>query len=100
IGMIIATVAAIIIQSIANLGTVDDPESPDPLGWNLAAPELPDQIAALPDFSLIGAFYLFGAFERVGVLAAVMLVFTLVFTKFFDALGSMSGLARSVWLQI
>jgi len=99
IGMIIATVAAIIIQAIAKLGTVDDPENPDPLGWNLAEPELPDQIAALPDFSLIGAFDLFGAFERIGVLAAVMLVFTLVFTNFFDAMGTMTGLARSAGLQ-
>src|SRR5699024_11636297 len=47
-GMIIATVAAIIIHSIANLVTVDDPEGPVPLGGNLAAPELPYPIVALP----------------------------------------------------
>ncbi len=99
IGMIVATIAAIIIQSVAKLGTIDDPVNPDPLGWNLAAPELPSQIAALPDFSLIGAFDLFGAFERIGILAAVMLVFTLVFTNFFDAMGAMTGLARSAGLQ-
>ncbi|MCU1444716.1 NCS2 family permease, partial [Cryobacterium sp.] len=36
----------------------------------------------------------FGAFERIGVLAAVMLVFTLVFTNFFDAMGTMTGLSN------
>ncbi|MGV7636979.1 NCS2 family permease, partial [Mycobacterium kansasii] len=78
----------------AKLGTVGDPSHPDPKGWTLSAPELPGQIVALPDFSLIGQFDLFGAFERVGALAATMLVFTLVFTNFFDAMGSMTGLAR------
>lgn len=99
IGIVIATVVAIIIQAFANLGTVDDPENPDPLGWNLAAPEVPEQIVALPDFSLIGAFDLFGAFERIGLLSATMLVFTLVFTNFFDAMGAMTGLARNAGLH-
>jgi AGZA family xanthine/uracil permease-like MFS transporter len=36
----------------------------------------------------------FGAFERIGILAAVMLVFTLVFTNFFDAMGTMTGLSN------
>lgn len=99
IGIIIATVVAMIVQSFANLGTVDDPENPDPLGWHLSEPTIPDQIVALPDFSLIGAFDLFGAFERIGLLAATMLVFTLVFTNFFDAMGTMTGLARNAGLH-
>ena len=99
IGIIVATILAMIIQAFAKLGTVGDPVSPDPKGWNLAAPEIPAQVVALPDFSLVGAFDLFGAFERIGVLAATMLVFTLVFTNFFDAMGTMTGLARSAGLQ-
>lgn len=99
IGMVVATVLAIVIQAFAHLGTVGDPENPDPQGWNLGAPELPGQIVALPDFSLVGAFDLFGAFERIGMLAAVMLVFTLVFTNFFDAMGTMTGLARNAGLS-
>jgi AGZA family xanthine/uracil permease-like MFS transporter len=99
IGMIVATIAAIIIQAFAKLGTVGDPVSPDPKGWNLSAPEIPKQILALPDFSLIGAFDPIAAFQQVGVLAATMLVFTLVFTNFFDAMGSMTGLARQAGVQ-
>ena len=99
IGIIVATIAAIIIQAFAKLGTVGDPVDPDPLGWNLSAPEFPQQVVALPDFGLIGAFDLVGGFQQIGVLAATMLVFTLVFTNFFDAMGSMTGLARSAGLQ-
>lgn len=99
IGMIVATIVAMVIQAFAKLGTVGDPVNPDPVGWNLSAPEIPGQILALPDFSLIGAFDLVGSFERIGVLAATMLVFTLVFTNFFDAMGAMTGLARSAGLQ-
>src|SRR5690625_1061457 len=63
IGMAVATVIAMIIQAFAELGTVDDPVDPDPLGWNLSAPELPGQIVAVPDFGLLGAFDLFGSFR-------------------------------------
>ncbi|MET9326687.1 NCS2 family permease [Tsukamurella sp. NPDC003166] len=94
IGMIVATLIAIVVQHFAKLGTVGDPHHPDPKGWNLSAPELPSHVVALPDFGLIGQFDLVGAFERIGALSATMLVFTLVFTNFFDAMGSMTGLAR------
>lgn len=60
-------------------------------------PELPSQIVSLPDLSLIGQVS-FGSFERIGVLAATMLVFTLVFTNFFDAMGTMTGLSREAGL--
>ncbi|MDF2994243.1 MAG: transporter, partial [Microbacterium sp.] len=38
------------------------------------------------------------SFGRIGVLAALMLVFTLVFTNFFDAMGTMTGLSREAGL--
>src|SRR5690606_34709775 len=43
-------------------------------------------------------FDLFGSFARIGALAATMLVFTLVFTNFFDAMGTMTGLAKNAGL--
>jgi AGZA family xanthine/uracil permease-like MFS transporter len=45
--------------------------------------------------SLVGEFS-FASFGRIGILAAVMLVFTLVFANFFDAMGTFTGLAREV----
>ena len=51
----------------------------------------------MPDLSLVGAFSL-DSFGRIGILAAVMLVFTLVFTNFFDAMGTFTGLSRQAGL--
>lgn len=94
IGIVATTVLAVIVEAVFKLGSSVD----NPKGWNLNTPSLPDQIISLPDFSLVGAFN-FGAFERIGVLGATMLVFTLVFTNFFDAVGTLTGLTREAGLQ-
>jgi len=51
-------------------------------------------IVSLPDLSLIGAVDFSFDLSKVGVLALVMIVFTLVFSNFFDAMGTMTGLAE------
>ena len=56
-------------------------------------PALSGSPFAMPDLSLVGDFSL-DSFGRIGVLAAVMLVFTLVFANFFDAMGTFTGLSR------
>lgn len=91
IGIVATTVIAIILEGIFKVGPS---LGENPNAWNLNAPQLPDGIVALPDLSLIGQVSLIGAFERVGFLAAVMFVFTLVIMNFFDAMGTMTGLAR------
>ena len=94
IGIVVTTVIAVVVEAIFHLG--ESFKNPD--GWSLNAPVLPSGIVSLPDFSLIGQVSL-GSFERIGVLAAIMLVFTLVFTNFFDAMGTMTGLAYEAGLQ-
>lgn len=91
IGIVGTTVIAIILESIFKVGPS---LGENPNAWNLNAPALPEGIVAMPDLSLVGQVSLFGAFERVGFLAAVMFVFTLVIMNFFDAMGTMTGLAR------
>jgi len=49
---------------------------------------------ALPDLSLVGAVDFGFDFAKVGFVALLMFVFTLVFTNFFDAMGTMTGLAK------
>lgn len=90
IGLVVGTVLAIIVEATMHLG----PSIDNPAGWNLTVPALPESLVALPDFSLVGAIDPLGAFSRVGPLAALMLLLTLVFMNFFDAMGSMTGLAR------
>ncbi len=93
IGLVVTTALAVIFEAIWPSGPMFAGETFNPLGWNLQTPKLPESLVAAPDLSLVGAFN-FGAFERIGLLAAVMLIFTLVFTNFFDAMGTMTGLAK------
>lgn len=94
IGLVAGTVLAVIVEAIWDLGSAQD----KPGGWGLSVPQLSGSPFALPDLSLIGEFSLAGSFERIGILAAVMLVFTLVFANFFDAMGTFTGLSREAGL--
>lgn len=95
IGIAATTVIAAIVEGIWHFGASSDS---NPNGWHLNAPVLTGQLVSVPDLSLIGNVDVFGAFGRIGTLAALMLVFTLVFTNFFDAMGTMTGLAKSAGL--
>src|SRR5690606_2906780 len=55
-------------------------------------------IMSLPDLSLIGAVDFGFDLSKVGFIALVMFVFTLVFSNFFDAMGTMTGLANEAGL--
>ncbi len=50
----------------------------------------PSDIVASPDFSLIGAFDL-GAFDKLGVAVALLWVFSLMLSDFFDTMGTLVG---------
>ncbi|WP_022890299.1 NCS2 family permease [Agromyces italicus] len=94
IGIVVTTIIAIIAQALLKLG----PSFEDPNGWHMTIPELPTALFTVPDFGLVGQFDVFGAFGRIGALSATMLVFTLVFSNFFDAMGTMTGLAKNAGL--
>ncbi|MFF3026790.1 NCS2 family permease [Microbacterium sp. NPDC057944] len=94
IGIVASTVLAIIAQAIFKLG----PSFENPGGWHMTIPEIPTALVTIPDFGLIGQFDLLGSFGRIGALSATMLVFTLVFSNFFDAMGTMTGLAKNAGL--
>jgi adenine/guanine/hypoxanthine permease len=93
IGLITGTVVAVIVEAVWHLG----PGTENPGGWGLSVPTLSGSPFAVPDLSLVGAFSL-DSFGRIGILAAVMLVFTLVFTNFFDAMGTFTGLSKQAGL--
>jgi AGZA family xanthine/uracil permease-like MFS transporter len=98
IGILVTTAIAILAEALLKIGPSFTADGPNPAGWSLNVPTLPESIVAIPDLGLIGAFN-FGAFERIGALAAIMLVFTLVFTNFFDAVGTLTGLTKEAGLQ-
>jgi len=94
IGIVVTAVIAVIVEAIANAGPSFVDGQPNPTGWSLAVPVLPEGFGGLPDLSLVGAVDMVGAFTRVGVLAASLLVFTLVLANFFDAMGTMTALGK------
>ncbi len=51
-----------------------------------------------PRLSLLGAVDFGFDIGKVGIVALIMLVFTLVFSNFFDAMGTMTGLAKEAGL--
>ncbi len=93
IGLLCGTVIAIVVEAIWHLGSAVE----HPGGWGLSVPRLTGSPFAMPDLSLLGAFT-FDSFGRIGALAAITLVFTLVFANFFDALGTLTGLSRAAGL--
>jgi AGZA family xanthine/uracil permease-like MFS transporter len=97
IGLVTGTVVAVVVEAIWNIGPKFAGDEVNPGGWGLSVPELPASLVSVPDLSLVGQIS-FGSFERIGVLAALMLVFTLVFTNFFDAMGTMTGLSKEAGL--
>ncbi|MET4426725.1 MULTISPECIES: NCS2 family permease [unclassified Mycolicibacterium] len=94
IGLVAGTVIAVVIEAIWHLGSAAE----RPGGWSLSVPTLSGSPFAVPDLSLVGEFS-FASFGRIGILAAVMLVFTLVFANFFDAMGVFTGVSREAGLS-
>ncbi|MBT2390384.1 MULTISPECIES: NCS2 family permease [Streptomyces] len=89
ISIVVMTVVAIVINEIAGIA---------PLAWGLTVPSVPDDIVAAPDFGLVGSFSLFGAFEQIGVVTIVLLVFTLILSDFFDTMGTVVGISSEAGL--
>ena len=93
IGLVAGTLVAVVIEAIWHLG----PAVERPGGWGLSVPTLTGSPFALPDLSLVGEVSV-DSFGLIGVLAATLLVFTLVFATFFDAMGTFTGLSREAGL--
>ena len=80
IGIIIATIAAIAIETSQKIGPLFNGATGEvnPKGWNLNVPAMPESVVATPDFSLLGQFNLFGSLDRVPLITVILLVFTLL----------------------
>ncbi|GHA15386.1 NCS2 family permease [Streptomyces echinoruber] len=87
ISIVVMTAVAIVVDAVA------DVES-----WGLTTPKVPDELVAAPDFGLVGHFSLFGAFGETGALTVVLLVFTLILSDFFDAMGTIVGISAEAGL--
>jgi AGZA family xanthine/uracil permease-like MFS transporter len=99
IGIVATTIFAIILNTIVDVGPqVDAQGNVNPAGWSLNVPALPPSLFSAPDWSLLGDFSLFGGFRQAGVLIAVLFVFTLMLSDFFDTMGTVIGVGTEAGL--
>jgi AGZA family xanthine/uracil permease-like MFS transporter len=93
IGIVASTVLAIVVEAVAGVGGRFDAEGNEvnPRGWALQVPSLPDEVVSAPDLSIVGDFSLFGGFERIGVIAALLIVFSIMIADFFDTVGTVTA---------
>lgn len=101
IGIIVSTVVAIAIENAFKIGPLFNGATGavNPKGWNLNVPAMPEQVVATPDFGLLGQFNLLGSFDRVPLITALLLVFTLLLADFFDTMGTMTAIGQEAGLN-
>ena len=98
IGLVGGTVVAVIVEAIWKIGPKFSDAGVNAGGWGLTVPALDGSPFSIPDLSLVGAISFGFDFGKVSIIALVMIVFTLVFSNFFDAMGTMTGLAKEAGL--
>ena len=99
-GIVGATVLAVVVEALFGVGSQTDASGDvvNPTGWGLNVPALPDQVVDVPDFGLLGQFSLLGSFPKIGLVAGVLLVFTLLLADFFDTMGTMVAIGGEAGL--
>ncbi|HEY3718239.1 MAG TPA: NCS2 family permease [Jatrophihabitantaceae bacterium] len=95
VGIVAATVLAVILESALHLGLQSDK---NPEGWALNVPTFAHKHFGAPDFKVFGDVSLFGGFSAAGIISALILVFSLVLSDFFDVMGTTIGLASEAQL--
>jgi AGZA family xanthine/uracil permease-like MFS transporter len=100
ISIVTATIIAVIIEAIAKVGPkIGEDGAVNATGWQLNSPAFPaDGIAQTPDLSLLGQFSLFGSVGKIGIIAVVLLVFSLMLADFFDTMGTMVAIGGEAGL--
>lgn len=89
IGLLGSTVLAMIIQAIAHVPAMHGEGDPVPTGWGQTVPEISGSLLSLPSFGTLGQIDMFGAFTKLGPLAVILLIFSLMLADFFDTMGTM-----------
>ena len=95
IGIVGATALAVILEKAFKIGpNFVAPDKVNPKGWGLNVPALPDKIIATPKFDLLGHFNLLGSFGKISAISAILLVFTLLLSDFFDTVGTVTAIGH------
>jgi AGZA family xanthine/uracil permease-like MFS transporter len=100
IGIVVCTVLAVLAEAVGDIGAQTDATGKvvNPKGWALNVPSFEGKDFGFPDLGLIGQFSLGAGFSAVGIIAGVVIVFSLVLSDFFDVMGTTIGLAQEAEL--
>lgn len=82
LGIVGSTIVATALNYATNQTAFTTP------GWAV----LPTQVAAWPDFSTLGHFDPIGVFGKVGILSALLAIFSIMLSDFFDTMGTVTGI--------
>jgi AGZA family xanthine/uracil permease-like MFS transporter len=100
IGIASATVVAVIVEKAFKIGPNFNGATGavNPKGWGLNVPSIPSKIVGTPNFGLFGHFNLFGSFSRVSAITAILFIFTLLLSDFFDTVGTVTAIGHEAGL--
>ena len=90
LGIVLTTVLAIVVNGLGG-GKV----------WTLpGVAVVPTRLIAWPDFSTLGGGLNFEVFARLGLLTALLTIFSIMLSDFFDTMGTVVGIgAEAGWLD-
>ncbi|HXI16297.1 MAG TPA: NCS2 family permease, partial [Chloroflexota bacterium] len=89
-GIVLTTVVAVAVRYATGASVSSVP----------TAATLPASPFALPDFSTLGAGLNLEIFVRVGILTAILTIFSIMLSDFFDTMGTVTGIgAEAGWLD-
>ncbi len=93
ISIVAMTVVAVVVEAIGDLGRASERAG----GWALTVPSWPEEFHA-PDFGTLGEFNLLGSWDKAGVVAVLLLIFSLLLADFFDTMGTMTAIGAEAEL--
>ncbi len=100
IGLLSSTVVAMILQAILHIPAMKDATGAvvNATGWGQTIPELSGSIVSLPSFGSLFQVDMFGAFAKLGPIAVILMIFSLMLADFFDTMGTMVAIGGEAHL--
>jgi AGZA family xanthine/uracil permease-like MFS transporter len=100
LGIVATAILAVVVEAIAKVGPTKDAAGQvvNDKGWQLVVPKLPARLVEAPDLGTLGHFSLLGSWHAVGAVTALLFVFTLMLSDFFDTMGTVVGVGKEAGL--
>lgn len=95
IGLLVTVVLAVILESVFKIGSSTDATGKvvNPTGWQLNVPKAPEKFIDFINPTQMFRLDLTGGFTAIGVISAIIAIFSLLLSDFFDTIGTITGLA-------